>query len=342
MTIGNRQQAVGNSKKLKFVPYVLCALLFALCFAAEAQQTNKVPRIGFLSGRGAPSPTNPDPSADAFRQGLRDLGYIEGKNILVEYRYAEGTLDRIPGLVAELVQLKVDVLVSPAGPAIRAARQATTTIPIVMVITGDPVATGLIDSLAHPGGNVTGLTRLTRELSGKRLELLTETIPGISRIAVLWAATLGTETFNDYGAAARALKIQLESLEVRGPHPDLEGAFREAVKGRASAIITGRSTALIPYPKKIADLALKSRLPSMFEDTEYVAVGGLMSYSANDADQFRRAATYVDKILKGAKPADLPVEQPTKFEFIINLKTAKQIGLTIPPNVLARADKVIR
>ena len=342
MTIGNRQQAVGNSKKLKFVPYVLCALLFALCFAAEAQQTNKVPRIGFLSGRGAPSPTNPDPSADAFRQGLRDLGYIEGKNILVEYRYAEGTLDRIPGLVAELVQLKVDVLVSPAGPAIRAARQATTTIPIVMVITGDPVATGLIDSLAHPGGNVTGLTRLTRELSGKRLELLTETIPGISRIAVLWAATLGTETFNDYGAAARALKIQLQSLEVRGPHPDLEGAFREAVKGRASAIITGRSTALIPYPKKIADLALKKRLPSMFEDTEYVAVGGLMSYSANDADQFRRAATYVDKILKGAKPADLPVEQPTKFEFIINLKTAKQIGLTIPPNVLARADKVIR
>ena len=320
---------------------------FVLTFAfggavALAQQPKKVPRIGYLSGRGAPSPTNPDPSADAFRQGLRDLGYIEGKNILVEYRYAEGTLDRIPGLVAELVQLKVDVLVSPAGPAIRAARQATTTIPIVMVITGDPVATGLIDSLARPGGNVTGLTRLTRELSGKRLELLTETIPGISRIAVLWAATLGPETFNDYGAAARALKIQLQSLEVRGPHPDLEGAFRDAVKGRASAIITGRSTALIPYPKKIADLALKNRLPSMFEDTEYVEVGGLMSYSANDADQFRRVAVFVDKILKGTKPADLPVEQPTKFEFIINLKAAKQIGLTIPPNVLARATKVIR
>ena len=172
--------------------------------------------------------------------------------------------------MAELVQLKVDVLVSPAGPTIRAARQATTTIPIVMVITGDPVATGLIDSLAHPGGNVRDYG-LTRELSGKRLELLTETIPGISRIAVLWSATLGPETFNDYGAAARALKIQLQSLEVRGPHPDLEGAFREAAKGRASAIITGRSTALIPYPKKIADLALKNRLPSMFEDTEYVA-----------------------------------------------------------------------
>jgi putative ABC transport system substrate-binding protein len=323
----------------------LSIIAFVLVVAGavvQAQQPKKVPRIGFLSGRGAPSPTNPDPSADAFRQGLRDLGYIVGKNILVEYRYAEGTLDRIPGLVAELVQLKVDVLVSPAGPAIRAARQATTTIPIVMMITGDPVATGLIDSLARPGGNVTGLTRLTRELSGKRLELLTETIPGISRIAVLWAATLGPETFNDYGAAARSLKIQLQSLEVRGPHPDLEGAFRDAVKGRASAIITGRSTALIPYPKQIADLALKNQLPSMFEDTEYVAVGGLMSYSASDTDSFRRAAVYVDKILKGAKPADLPVEQPTKFELVINLKTAKQIGVTIPQKVLSRADRVIR
>ena len=329
-------------KKTGLSSILIAVTLLTVGVIAEAQQPKKIPRIGFLSGRGAPSPTNPDPSADAFRRGVRDLGYIEGKNILVEYRYAEGTLDRIPGLVAELVQLKVDVLVSPAGAAIRAAKQATKTIPIVMVITGDPVATGLIDSLARPGGNITGLTRLTRELSGKRLELFMEAVPGISRIAVLWSATPGPETFNDYVASARPLKIQLQSLEVRGPNPDLEGAFRDAVKGRASAIITARSTALVPYPKKIADLALTNRLPSMFEDSEYVAVGGLMSYSANDADQFRRAATYVDKILKGSKPADIPVEQPTKFELVINLKTAKQIGLTIPPNVLVRADKVIK
>jgi putative tryptophan/tyrosine transport system substrate-binding protein len=309
---------------------------------AEAQQTKKVPRIGFLAVSG--DPKTPGPWVEAFRQGLRDVGYVEGKNISVEYRYIEGKLDRIPNLVAELVQIKVDALVLVALPSIRAAKQATKSIPIVMVATVDPVATGLVDSLAHPGGNITGLTRLTRELSGKRLELLKEVVPGASRVGVLWEADdpAAAIAFKEYEAAARGLKIQLQSLEVRGPHPDLEGAFRDAVKGRASAIITGRSTALIPYPKKIADLALKNRLPSMFEDTEYVAVGGLMSYSANDADQFRRAATYVDKILKGAKPADLPVEQPTKFEFIINLKTAKQIGLIIPPNVLVRADRVIK
>lgn len=321
----------------------LCALLFALSVPLDAQQPKKIPRIGFLSGRAAPTPTNLDPSVDAFRQGMRDLGYIEGKNILVEYRYADGTLNRIPDLVAELVKLNVDVLVSPAGPAIRAAKEATKIIPVVMVVTVDPVATGLVDSLARPGGNITGLTRLTRELSGKRLELLKEAVPGISRIGILWSATLGGPgTLNDYEAAARPLKIQVQSLEVRGPNPDLDGAFLDAAKGRASAIITARSTALIPYPKRIAALALKNRLPSMFEDREYVEVGGLMSYSADDAESFRRAATYVDKILKGAKPADLPVEQPTKFEFVINLKTAKQIGLTIPPGVLARADKVIR
>ncbi|MGH7771897.1 MAG: ABC transporter substrate-binding protein [Candidatus Binatia bacterium] len=327
----------------RIVVVVLAAVILGSVHFAEAQQPKKVPRIGFLSGRGEPTPTTPDPSAEAFRQGLRDLGYIEGKNILVEYRYIEGKLDRIPNLVAELVQLKVDVLVSPNSQAIRTAKQTTSTIPIVMVITTDPVATGLVDSLARPGGNVTGLTRLTRDLSGKRLELLKEAVPGISRVGVLWSATPGVATaFNDYEAAARALKIPLQSLEVRGPNPDFEGAFRDAAKGRVSALITARTTALIPYPKKIADLALKNRLPSMFEDIEYVEVGGLMSYAANQRESFRRAATYVDKILKGAKPADLPVEQPMKFELIINLKTAKQIGLTIPPNLLVRADRVIR
>ena len=231
-----------------------------------------------------------------------------------------------------------------ALPAIRAAKQATKTIPIVMVTTQDPVATGLVDSLARPGGNITGLTRLTRELSGKRLELLKEVVPRISRVGVLWDADVTAPgiAFKEYEAAARALKIQLQSLEVRGPNPDLEGAFQAAAKGRASALITIRNPLLNRYRKQIADLAIKNRLPSMYEGSDYVEAGGLMSYSANDAESFRRAAYYVDKILKGAKPADLPVEQPTKFEFVINLKTAKQIGLTIPQSVLFRADKVIK
>jgi putative tryptophan/tyrosine transport system substrate-binding protein len=242
------------------------------------------------------------------------------------------------------VQLKVDVLVLSALPAIRAAEQATKTIPIVMVTTQDPVAIGLIDSLARPGGNITGLTRLTRELSGKRLELLKEMVPKISRVRVLWDADDrgGAIGFKEYEAAARALKIQLQSLEIRGPNPDLEGAFQAATKGRVNALITITNPLLARYPKRIADLAIKNRLPSMYERAEYVEAGGLVSYSTNDPEAFRRAATYVDRILKGAKPADLPVEQPTKFEFIVNLKTAKQIGLAIPPNVLARADKVIK
>ena len=212
-----------------------------------------------------------------------------------------------------------------------------------MVTTADPVATGLIDSLARPGGNITGLTRLTRDLSGKRLEVLKETVPGISRVGVLGMRTYRADiAFKDYEAAARALKIQLQSLEVRGPNPDFEGAFQAAVKGRVSALIAITTTVLIRYRKQIADLAIKNRLPSMFERSDFVEAGGLISYSANEAENYRRAAVYVDKILKGAKPADLPVEQPTKFELVINLKTAKQIGLTIPPNVLARADKVIK
>jgi putative ABC transport system substrate-binding protein len=252
--------------------------------------------------------------------------------------------DRIPGLVTDLVQLRVDVLVCLALAAIRAAKQATKTIPIVMVTTQDPVATGLVESLARPGGNITGLTRLTVELSGKRLELLKEVVLGISRVGVLWDADGrgSAMSLKEYEAAARSLKVQLQSLEVRGSNPDLEGAFQTGAKGRASALITITGSLLNRYPNRIADLAIKNQLPSMHERSEYVEAGGLMSYSTNDADSFRRAAVYVDKILKGAKPADLPVEQPTKFEFVINLKTAKQIGLTIPPNVLARADRVIR
>jgi putative tryptophan/tyrosine transport system substrate-binding protein len=324
-------------------PSILVAMmLLAFAVIAEAQQPIKVPRIGYVSGTG--HPTNPGWQIDAFRQGLRDLAYIEGKNILVEYRYAEGDFDRVPGLVADLIRLKVDVLVAAFSVAIRAAKQATKTIPIVMVTQQDPVATGIVDSLARPGRNITGLTRLGRDLSGKRLELLTEVVPGISRVEVL----LDTGTpgpgigLKEYEAAARARTMQIQSLEVRGPNPDLEGAFREAAKKRARALITITSAMMIYYQNQIAGLAIKNRLPSMYETSAYVEAGGLISYSSDDPANFRRIATYIDKILKGAKPAELPVEQPTKFELVINLKTAKQIGLTIPPNVLARADRVIK
>ena len=326
----------------KFIFLALSALLLALSYDANAQQPTNIPRIGFVSGTG--NANNPGPNIEAFRRGLRDLGYIEGKNILIEYRYMEGIMDRTPSFVAELVQLKVDILVSPVASAIRVAKQASSTIPLVMVITTDPVATGLIDSLARPGGNITGLTRLTRDLSGKRLELLKEVVPRLSRVGVLddADAPVQTKAFRDYEAAARALNIELQSLEVRGRNPDFERAFQAAAKGRVGALITVRTPLLVGYRKQIADLAIKNRLPSMTEGNDFVEAGGLLSYSANDAESFRRAAYYVDKILRGAKPADLPIEQPTKFELVINLKTAKQIGLSIPPNVLARADKVIK
>jgi putative ABC transport system substrate-binding protein len=320
---------------------VLNVMLFALCFPAQAQQTAKIPRIGYVSGSGDSTPGS---SIAIFRQGLRDLGYIEGKNVLVEYRSAEGKLDRMPSLVAELVQLKVDVLVSTNLPAIRAAKEATKSIPIVIVTVQDPVATGIVDSLARPGGNITGLTTLVRDLSGKRLELLTEVVPGISRVGVLWDTNAPGPVigFKDYEAAARSLKITLQSLEVRGPNPDLEGAFKAAANGRLSALVTIRNPVLSRYQKQITEFTVKNRMLSMCERTRYVEAGCLMSYSTSDTESSKRAAVYVDKILKGAKPADLPVEQPTKFELVINLKTAQQIGLTIPPNVLARADRVIK
>jgi putative ABC transport system substrate-binding protein len=317
---------------------LFATFIFAWLHLADAQQPAIIPRIGYIAPTG-PENTN----YAAFLRGLRDLGYIEGKNILLEYRSMEGNRDRIPSLVAELVQLKVDILVSPNSPSVLAAKQATKTIPIVMVVNADPVASGLVDSLAHPGGNVTGITRLTRDLSGKRLEVLKEVVPGISRVGVLedGDTPVQSKAFKDYEAAAHALKIQLQSLEVRGPNPDFEGAFHVAVKGRVSALVTVRTSQLSPYLKRIADLAIKNRLPSMCEISYCVEAGVLMSYSANDVESFRRAAVYVDKILKGAKPADLPVMQPTKFELVINLKAAKALGLTIPPMLLARADEVI-
>lgn len=321
---------------------VLCALLFASSFPAAAQQPKKIPRIGYVSPTG--DPKTPGSAVEGFRQGLRDFGYIEGKNIVVEYRYVEGKGDRNPSLVAELVKLKVDVLVVPGPGGSRAAKQATKTIPIVIVSQEDPVAAGFIDSLARPGGNITWVTRFTRELSGKRLELLTQVVPKISRVGVLWDSRSQSSQptlFKDYEAAAGSLKIQLQSVEVRGLN-DFEGAFRAAAKARASAIIVIRNPLHSRHPKQLADLAIKNRLPSMYETSDYVDAGGLVSYSPNEAERFRRAAYFVDRILKGAKPADLPVEQPTKFDFVINLKTAKQIGVTIPPIVLGRADRVIR
>jgi putative tryptophan/tyrosine transport system substrate-binding protein len=328
-----RRKEAGAKLTGRKIPIWLLVTVLLATVSAQAQQTTNIPRIGYVATTAPDTPNNL-----AFRRGLRDLGYIEGKNILVEDRYAEGKADRIPGLVAELVQLKVDILVSPVTAAIRAAKESTKTIPIVMLITDDPVATGLVDSLARPGGNITGLTRLTQELNGKRLELLKEVVPTTSRIGVLSVA--GFTVLKEYEAAAHALKVQLQPLEVRPPNLDLEGAFRHAIKARVRALIATR--ALVGYRKQIADLAIKNRLPLMSEGSDFVAAGGVMSYAANDPENYRRAATYVDKILKGAKPADLPVEQPMKFEFVINLKAAKQIGLTIPPNVLARADKVIK
>jgi len=338
----NRQSKIKN-RILALV--VAIGITLGMCGAvARAQQPGKVPLVGILSS-GAPAPT--DSSfllREAFRQGLRELGYVESKNILLEFRYAEGRLDRMPSLVSELIQLKPAVIVVSAVPAIRAAKQATKTIPIVIISSIDPVAEGIVDSLARPGGNITGLSVLTRDLSGKRLELLAEVLQKKSRVAVLWDLDgPGPKiAFEEYKAVAPLMKLQLQSLGVRAPTPDFEAAFRAATKGRAQALIIILNPLLGRYQKQIVALVIKSRLPSMCEEGQWVEAGCLMSYAANNADRWRRAATYVDKILKGRTPADLPIEQPMKFEFIVNLKTAKQIGLTVPPNVLVRADRVIR
>ena len=321
---------------------VICLLTIALLSIvpfAQAQQPKKVPRIGFLSaGSGSPSART-----QAFLQGLEALGYVEGKNILIDYRAAEGKNDRLPDLVAELIHLKVDVIVATSTLAARPAKAATKTIPIV-AFSGDPVGTGLVVSLARPGGNVTGVTNLSPDLSGKRFELLKEIVPGVVRIAVMWdpEGPVPLLAFKETQEAARAMGLQIQSLEVRGPKPDIEGAFNAATKSRAGALITISNPLISRHRAQIVDRAGKNRLPAIWPDLRYIDAGGLVSYGVDGRALYNRLAYYIDKILKGAKPADLPVEQPTKFELVINLKTAKQIGLTIPPNVLARADKVIK
>jgi len=321
----------------------LGAMLFALCVSAQAQQPKKVPRIGYLSS-GSPS-TNLG-YLQAFLQGLRELGYVEGKNVLIEYKWAEGRFERMPELAEELVRLKVDIIIAPNSAIARAAKKATSTIPIVMANAGNPFGEGLVANLAHPGGNVTGLTNLSQELSGKRLELLKQIFPTLVRAAVLSTPPGRGQERRDVKellAAATFLKLQLQILEVR-IDDEFEKAFEDAAKARATALVVTSepSGLLLRNRKQIVELSSKNRLPAMYPQLIYVNIGGLMSYAANELEMYRRAATYVDKILKGAKPAELPVEQPTKFEFIINLKAAKQIDLPFPPNVLALADKVIR
>ena len=319
----------------KFFCLSLGALLFALGSLAEAQQPKKVARIGFLS------PVSASDTAlwhQAFRQGLRDLGWVEGKNISIEYRYAEGRSDRLPDLAADLVRLKLDIIVVSSGTDALAAKNATRTIPIVMASAGDPVAIGLVESLARPGGNITGLSQIAPELAGKRLELLKEIVPKLSRVAVLWNPQGQTSTvgWKEIQLPARELGVKLHSLEVRSSN-DFDKAFEGATKAGAGALVIMPDPLFVTNLKRIADFAATSRLPSIFHLTEFVDSGGLVAYGPDRSDMFRRAATYVDKILKGAKPADLPVEQPMKFELVFNLKTAKAIGLTIPPNVLAQS-----
>jgi len=321
---------------------LFCLLITVLLItgSAEAQQARKVPRIGYLT---ATSLSSNVARIDAFRQGQRQLGYVEGKNILIEWRSGEGKLERQGELAAELVRLKVDVIIT-SGPTItRAAKEATVTIPIVMAFDSDPIGNGFIASLARPGGNITGLSALAPELSGKQLELLKEIVPKLSRVAVLGNSSepANPKTLKEIELAAGAFGVQLQSLDVLGPN-DIDTAFRAATKAHVDALVVLVSVVLTDHRTQIANLALKGRLPAIYYSRQFVEAGGLMSYAASFTDLSRRAATYVDKILKGTRPADLPVEQPTKFEFIINLKAAKQIGLTIPPAVLARADKVIK
>ena len=324
----------------------LSALLLALCFSAEAQQPTTAPRIGFLSRELHPSDSRAaEPRRlEAFRQGLRELGYIEGKNLIIEYRYADGRPERLPALAEELVRLKVDIIVTDTAAPARAARKATSTIPIVMVSAGNPIQAGLVASLARPAGNVTGLTGLISELHGKRVELLKEVVPKITRFAFLDDDDRVEQSPFKYAQeAAQALAVKLDRVELKTANPDFDGAFRMMAKERIGAVMTtGGFLSTTLHRKKILELLEQARIPAIHSNTVWMDDGGLMYYGANSSDLYRRAAVYVDKILKGNKPADLPVEQPTKFEFIINLKTAKQIGLTIPPNVLARADKVIR
>ena len=318
----------------------LCATLFALNHSASAQQSTKIPRIGHLI---APSPSASPARIEAFRQGLRELSYVEGKNIVIEWRSAEGKFEGLPALAAELVRLKVAVIVTSGGALTRRAKEATSTIPIVMTNDPDPVGDGFVASLARPGGNITGLSTFAPEVSGKRLEILREVVPKLSRVAILGTSTNPgyAQVIKEVELAAKAFGVKLQYLEVQNPK-DIETAFQAARKGQADAVLVLTSSALVPHRIQIVELAARNRLPTIYSNSQFVEAAGLMFYGANVLDLDRRAATYVDKILKGAKPPELPVEQPIKFDFVINLKAAKQLGLTIPPEVLARADKVIR
>jgi putative ABC transport system substrate-binding protein len=321
-----------------FIMSLLTFLITASSQLAGAQQPGKIPRIGYLAAR-----SSPEPRDEGFRHGLRDLGYIEGKNIFVEYRWAHGKIEQLGGFAAEMVRLKVDIIVATGTPVALRAKEATNTIPIVIAVGDDPVEAGLVASLAHPGGNVTRVTTLATELRGKLLELLKEVVPRLTRVAVLWSPVEPrfVLNFKEIETAARSLDVQLQSIEVRGPD-ELDSAFRAATKQRAEALIMLRAPVINAHLRRIADLTLKSRIPAIHDDSLFVEAGGLMSYGTEFPALYRRAAYFVDRILKGAKPADLPVEQPTKFELLINLKTAKALGLTIPPVVLMRAEKVIR
>jgi putative ABC transport system substrate-binding protein len=314
-------------------------MLFALCNSASAQQQARIPKVGWLGVRPAAS----DTGRESFLRELRKIGYVEGKNIAIEYRSADDKLDRLPAQAEELVRLKVDVILASTTPAAVAAKNATRTIPIVFYGGFDPVVLGLVDSLARPGGNVTGFSSIASVLAGKRLELLMETVPKLSRVAVLWDPHNpgSAQQWKESQLPARELGLQLHSIEVSSADK-FEAAFKEATKARSAAVAVMASPFFYTNQKQIAELAVKNRLPVIYPREEFVAAGGLMSYGSDRTESLRRAAVFVDKILKGTKPADIPVEQPTKFELVINLKTAKQIGLTIPPNVLARADRVIR
>ena len=324
----------------KIVLVLLATILHTAAPFIQAQQPGKIPRIGYLNA----SSTNSAASrVEAFRQGLRDLGYVEGKNIVVEYRFADGNLDRLKQLATELVQLDVDIIVSGGPTATRPAKAATSTIPIVMAFDDDPVGAGFVASLARPGGNITGLSTPAPEISGKRLGILKEIVPRLSRVAVFGRSTRsGTSlSLQEIELAAAAFKMQIQYLDIQKPK-DIETGFGAASKARADAIVVLGTPVLNLRRTQIVELAVKNRMPGVYAQPEYIDAGGLMYYGASFTDIFLRAATYVDKILKGARPADLPVEQPKKFEFVVNLKAAKQIGLTIPPNVLARADRVLR
>jgi ABC-type uncharacterized transport system substrate-binding protein len=323
----------------KFAALVVATLILTAVAPAQGQTPSKIAKIGWLGVRPAAS----DPGPEEFGREFRALGYVEGKNIAFEYRSADDKLDRLPALADELVRLKVDVLLASATPAAVAAKNATRTIPIVFYGGFDPVALGLVDSLARPGGNVTGFTAIAVALAGKRLELLKETVPKLSRVAVLWDPQNpgSAQQWKESQLPARELGLQLHSIEVSSADK-FEAAFKEATKARSAALAMMASPFFYSNQKQLADLAAKNRLPAIYPRAEFVAAGGLMSYGSDRTESFRRAAVFVDKILKGTKPADIPVEQPKKFELMINLKAAKQIGLTIPPNVLARADKVIR